>query len=383
MGIGILLKLVLILHVSVTCAFPSGRRQLSLVDENRVNITSPTPLPPHQVQCSKPSGATGKELVGTDCGHLLNGIFLRQAGLFTERKFFNKIYRTDAGGNALAQWWYGTCEVLVQGIIKNRQLVMTLFDVALTANKIIYECVADIKDSLGGCSPIGESEDEFFVYVRGYEIGSGNNSSVSHQPAVDVSRRAIGPPEDIASTEATRGNGTRDPPKSVMSRPAARPLATSDATLSVAIAHEHPVNCFNPLFVHLPPAVATDCSYIINQIILRLFDPTRSLTFGFTDDAEINLSKPHYQKWQHGQCMVAVKNHDMSQFDSFRLIDVATTARRVTIRCVVDAEAKIGGVADILRNERGFYVYVGGALSSRLASNGVRTLPEIAGAESS
>lgn len=70
------------------------------------------------------------------------------------------------------------------------------------------------------------------------------------------------------------------------------PVVVSNFTLSVAAPPEYPVHYFNPFIIHLPAATATDCGFIIDRILLRLFDPTRQLTSGFTEAVDVNLSKP-------------------------------------------------------------------------------------------
>lgn len=104
------------------------------------------------------------------------------------------MYRTISGGNALSRWNYRSCEVTVEGHKRGRQLWMTFVDVALAANKIVAECVADRGDPIGGESAIGDEELGFTITVRGtgdYEGGFAGNASAAYRPAGDVSRRAI------------------------------------------------------------------------------------------------------------------------------------------------------------------------------------------------
>lgn len=49
---------------------------------------------------------------------------------------------------------------------------LTLFDVALTANRIMQKCVLGVAHSKGGTSMIGDMSKGFFVNVEGYP-GSG------------------------------------------------------------------------------------------------------------------------------------------------------------------------------------------------------------------
>ena len=192
MGPRLLIIFALSLHIFLASTIPLDTRQLSLVAENTLSITQPTALPPHEVKCL--DMPDHYHLVASDCGFVLNDLILRDQNVFEERKFMNRIYRSDAGGNAQARWWYDTCEVTVHGSKRNRPLWMSFFDVALTAQKIISQCVDGVKDPGGGVSIVGDVELGFAITVRGsgyHNRVSAKNDSVSHQPLVNVSKRAI------------------------------------------------------------------------------------------------------------------------------------------------------------------------------------------------
>ena len=74
--------------------------------------------------------------------------------------------------------------------------------------------------------------------------------------------------------------------------------------------------------------------------------------------------------------MVTVRNNDLNQLDTFRLVNLAETARRVTTQCVVDAPQQMGGVAGIGSLGRGFYVWVGGPLDEGFALGDGISSPE-------
>lgn len=375
---GGLLPCALSIYLSVTLALPSSPRSSNTAIENSIispsDVTQPEPYPAHPVRCL--SDLNAPKLTPSDCSYVLNELILREADVFTRRRFTHTSYRSDAGGFAPARWSHKSCEVSVQSIA-GRSLMLSFVDVALTATKIIQECVDNVRYPLGGLSLIGNVDDGFGVVLRGSgALGSVSEKgpSVSHQPAMGVSRRAIRPQPVSEDAEALQGIETRDPLRGV-SRVSNHPAVASNAALSAPALPTYAVNCFNPLIVRIPPAVARDCSYVINQVILRLSDPTRELTFGFTDAADINLSKPEYRKWQHGQCMITLKSDHEGQMDKFRLLDVAMTARRIVTHCVVNTKDKIGGVSGIGTEGKGFYVYVGGPLVPRRALSDVLLLP--------
>lgn len=80
--------------------------------------------------------------------------------------------------------------------------------------------------------------------------------------------------------------------------------------------------------------------------------------------------------------MISIKNNDVASVDTFRMLDVAATVRRISMECLVDTEVKIGGIAYIGTHGRGFYVYVGGPLDSSPGLDDVLLLREHAGEES-
>ena len=235
---------------------------------------------------------------------------------------------------------------------------------------------------MGGISLIGEEIKGFTVVLQGYEefeTISEKSLEVSEQPAISVSRRTIESEHGSDDSAVSQAIETRDP---LTDLTLVSPTSPSNSTLSPSVGHRYAVQCFNPHIMDLPPATGADCSYIIDDIILRLFDPRRELTFGYTDDADIDLSRPEYQEWQHGECVIAVKNYHEPSFDTFRLLDVARTAARIVSQCVDFMRERVGGIAGVGTDGRGFYVYVGGQLDAGVVVDDAMLLPEGIGAES-
>ena len=136
------------------------------------------------------------------------------------------------------------------------------------------------------------------------------------------------------------------------------PMNTS-SLLNPTAPPEHPVDCFDPTYVILPRAAESDCNHIIQDIILRLPNVQEEQTFGFNPTANIHL--PQDANWSYGQCAILVDNGDKSSIGTFRFLDVALTARRISDKCVVESETSIGGTAYVGEHVPGFYVAVGGA----------------------
>lgn len=389
MGLGHFLLRALSSFTFVTSALPSDLRSLNLANEDinsinsTPNTTTPKLLTAHPVSCLERYYVPA--LLPSDCGYVLNTMILQEPNLLKQRIFKRKTYMTDSGLYTRSRWQYSSCEVEVFGHMHTSQL-LTLLGVAFTADRIFNQCVKDTRPPKGGLSLLGDVNKGFHVILRGYtesESVSAKNSSVSQQPAASVSRRGVLSRHHSEGPARAQSMETRDPLTGV-SHVANHSIVTSISTIGlVRPPIRYPIHCFNPLIIHLQPAAATDCGIIITQIILRLFVPTRQLTFGFTDAEDINLSRPEYQKWQYGQCMISVKNDDVTRVDTFRLLDVAATARRITMQCLVNSQDKVGGVSDIGTDGRGFYVYVGGPLDSSASLGDVRLFGESRGVKSS
>ena len=321
----------------------------------------------------------------SDCTFVLNEILLRGRRVFTKRQFIHQWYRREDGQYAPSRWTHSDCQISVQGYGERSQM-LSFSDIASRAVLIVSECVSGAIDPSGGASIVGDPALEFVVIVKNHTAPpsiSAKDSRVSHESATGaVAGRWMKFPDSSERMEGSQGVEIRDAARETF-RTSAVPVVASNLTLSPSAPPEYPpeypVHCFNPLIIHIPPAVARDCGRIINHVILRLSDPTQLLTFGFTDAADINLSKPAYRKWQKGQCAISVNNNDVAQIDEFRLIDVATAARRITSQCLVAKQEKLGGVASVGTDGSGFYVYVGAPLDSNLSPKQMVSWPNSTG----
>ena len=244
----------------------------------------------------------------------------------------------------------------VRGTRQARQEI-SLLSVALIAGQIFDKCVSAFVIPLGGQSGIGDESKGFHVILQGTrESVSASNSSLPQSPAINVSKRAK---RSQSNLEKSQGVGTRHQPRD-SSLTLLHPTTATNATSVVTAAWSHPVHCFDARIAHLQEAVSSDCNHIANEIIYNLFPPYAQMTFGFTDAADINLSRPENQKWQYGQCMVSLRNDDETQVDTFRLIDIVVTAVRINRKCVDERwEMPLGGTASVGALEHGFYVYLG------------------------
>lgn len=142
-----------------------------------------------------------------DCSYVISYSILSDPNIFTERRFQHYTYETDTGLRVPARWQYNTCEVTVFGP-RHAHTQLTLYAVALLANRIIQVCVTSQINPIGGLILIGEG---FHVIVQGNPRAiSAENSTVSQRPAVSVSRRIIHSQHDSETAAGSGGLVTRD-----------------------------------------------------------------------------------------------------------------------------------------------------------------------------
>ncbi|CAF9932142.1 MAG: hypothetical protein ALECFALPRED_005224 [Alectoria fallacina] len=239
--------------LSIALALPSNLRRLPLgireVDSMKLGTSSTTSNPFLADTVSCIGSYITPRLVPFDCSIVLNFMLLSQPGLFN---------RASLGITRTGPNWAG------------------MLDLNGT-DKIVQKCVTNVMFPKGGLVLIGDLSKGFHVILQGHgqsESDSAKNSSPSQKPAVSVSRRAMRSQHHSANSAGFQEVEIRDPLMGV-SRVANHPAVTPNATIGTAPPARHPVQCFNPFIIHLQPAAATDCGFIINQIILRLFDPTR------------------------------------------------------------------------------------------------------------
>lgn len=360
--------LLLLLHcLSFAFALPSNIQKPGLALVHPKDITSknatinttirPNPLTAPNVICLQTHYPP--TLINADCNHVINVMILQQPNLMKSRTFKSYSYETDDGVYARSRWQHGACEVGVSGNRGDR-IAMSLLYVGWTAHEIFNKCIEQRPHlmAIGGMSPVGDVSKGFHVVLQGFNqivSATANSSDFSQLSDTSISKRTLQSRHDSQDPSET---DIRASPRetSLMSNP---PAISANLNANTAINTEYLVRCFDPLSFHLQPAAETDCDHIITQTILRLRDPTAELTFGYTGAADIDLSEPQYQQWRFGQCSILITNNNMAEFDTFRLLDVAASARKITNQCLGGTAEKLGGAVRIGSPGRGFRVYVG------------------------
>jgi hypothetical protein len=351
----------------------SSAQDSSITQLNVTDLQGPTA---HPVACFPPRAPAHSgpyphpDVVLADCSYILNEIILKISYVFELLTFTFFEYRDPQGYRHQSRWAYGMCVISVSSMKARGSQSLGLLEVALTANKILADCIRDDKRIEGGTSPVGPSGTEYYVGVVGYTPedpppryrgDAADNSRAPLLPNVEVS----GQQQDSPSTSEIRSLRT-----SSGSLPSLNTLNSNTRAPS-----QYPVLCFNPYSTRLARAVVEDCEVIINEIILRYPNPMMPQTFGYTTNVDIDLSLPENQKWHYGHCAMFVRNLNQMRTDKFRIVDVAVTAHRIMKECVIDTKYEIGGTADVGTTEGDFYVCVGGIPEANAVNETLLSLP--------
>ena len=159
--------------------------------------------------------------------------------------------------------------------------------------------------------------------------------------------------------------------------PKSSPSASHGSLSQLNSTVNHQISCFHPIPLDYRAAKAEDCNAIIDLIILAYPEPFAELSWGYTDQQDINLALGKNEKWVLGECMIFVRCPSQSSVDRFRIVDVATKAKDLVEQCVVGTKEGYGGYSDVgnLPFLSSFYVAVGGRDDS-LADSFVLSPPE-------
>lgn len=328
------------------------------------NSTSPTPKPDPDAftaMCFDSREDLNLTAVVEDCASVLNDIILRLNGPFDQRAFCRTFYMNSVGQWIRARWVFGQCTIYVRSAQNAPVGMFSFFDVALTTNLILSDCLTSRRRGQGGQMPIGSPEQSFYVSVQGQfsdnEVNAINETDILGLPDSEVSKQTSNPRRGLRSLTDLQ---SRHPNAEAALASSHEALSPSNSSGNLEAETDPDIDCF-PRQSRLPDANADDCNFIINEIILRMKDPFQAKTWGFTDTVDINLSRSQYQ-WMFKDCFMRVKNIDEAAVDTFRPVDVAEVAQNIVQKCIVDTKERLGGNADVgqLAFPRSFYVVVSG-----------------------
>ena len=372
--LGIFFSAALLFLVPIS-AIPLNSRTLNpaYVSPSHFDSTNPIPnLNPDtlRVVCSSTRAGLNLTAVAEDCSTILN-VILRLDGPFENRAFSQQHYMNSMGHWVPARWDFGQCSVYAYLALSASADLFTFFEVALTANKILSDCVMNHKKGQGGFMSIGSPEKSFYVGVQGHLPSSNdhaiNDTDISAVPDLEVSKRRMDAKRTIRSPTGLQWRIVDSRGKSV---PLENAISPSNPAGNPKAMINYDIECF-PIGSRLPSANGDDCKFIINSIILGMRDPFRVQTWGYTDAVDINLSLPE-NRWIFKNCLMRVKNIDEKQVDSFRPVDVAEAAQAIVQTCIVGTKEALGGTAEIgqLKFPRTFYVVVSGTERRSVESQG-------------
>ena len=408
----------LILNISASLGYSFHTRSQRLAVASPTLISQPNPryqgngYPIYSTACLPPGSQVKPSYIPnimSDCFWIINEDLLQRHDLLFQNLVFRHRNFEDQSGKQYPSFWqHGQCSILVTNGGRSTVEVLQLFNIVLSANKILKECIEGKRVPQGGSIPIGAIglfDTGFRVMVIGSnEIDAVNEpklSSLSHlnssggktksslihttsaaepstggsdakqltmsQPDVGIGKRSSDshlPLSLLTSIQSLKPGGAWGTSKNVPS-----------ANLSVKAPPDHEVSCFNPYSVKLQPANEEDCNFVINEIILRYPNPMLEQTFGYGPSVDFDLSLPENEKWIYGCCVIFIRNGlSRTQTASFRLVDVALSAHRIVGECIVGARYPLGGTVDIGVIADGFYVGAGGLSSpgNQCGSGGYR-----------
>lgn len=368
---------------------PGALSQVNLINLGQGYPVYPTTCLPSP-SLHVPQLDTGEFL--SDCYRIINEILLQQDDLlFQDLTFNDNTLQYQSEHRFPSQWRHGLCVIDVSSVEEDHRQTLQLFNIVVATNKILQECNDDQRIPQGGTTFIGSPQNTVFVGVL--EILENDNTNtplLSNPNAARQDARSTTVRTAPKFKSSTGGYGSDDltislPSSVSMEKRAPDPRhgsslsartqrlvqggSLSSLTLivpsknpagSIKAPPEYSANCFNPYTVELKPADVEDCQVIIDQIILRYPNPMSEQTFGYTSSADIDLSLKQNERWVFGRCMIFIRNTDKTRTDTFRMVDIASTAHKIIKKCLIGAKYPVGGICDIGSSEENFYVGVGG-----------------------
>ena len=306
----------------------------------------------HELNCF-PRGSPLPAANEEDCRWIIENIILGMKDPFREQTWGY----TDAAENNISleryNWLFNRCRITVRNLDQEQVDSFRPVDVAEVAQRVVQTCVVETKEPLGGTCDIGRLEirESFYVLVSGTILGRGTSSNNTFLSLPSNGLRAL---ESRASLNSPREK-------------------VLPIFLTEGLNESHQAHCFDPsMSPPLEPASASDCDFIINNIILSLPNPMLEQSFGYTDDVDVNLSIDGNGRWTYQHCKVLITNRAKTT-SRFRFLDVAYTAHRIMEQCIEGSKYGLGGTAKVGALDSRFFVGVGG-IDQMDVGNGTRDL---------
>lgn len=156
-------------------------------DPSSANLSKRLEAPPdYPIHCFNPYSVKLKPAGREDCQFVINQIILRYPNPMLEQTFgYGASVDIDLSLPENEKWVWGHCVIFVRNMNKSRTDTFRMVDVALTAHRIMTECVIGVKYPVGGSADVGTAADNFYVGVGGLKYDGTNTSILQQISSVD------------------------------------------------------------------------------------------------------------------------------------------------------------------------------------------------------
>ena len=160
------------------------------------NLSKRLDAPPdYPVHCFNPYSVKLKVAAVEDCQFVINHIILEYPNPMHLQTFgYSPSADIDLSLPQNEKWVFGHCVMFVRNTNKSRTDTFRMVDVALTAHRIMTQCVVGVKYPVGGTADVGPVGDNFYVGVGGLSStdATNNTSTLQQFSSIDGTDDRIG-----------------------------------------------------------------------------------------------------------------------------------------------------------------------------------------------
>ena len=145
------------------------------------NLSSRLDAPPdYPVHCFNPYSIKLKLAAAEDCQFVISNIILRYPYPMNPQTFgYTSSADIDLSLPENEKWIFRDCVMFVRNTNKTRTDTFRMVDVALTAHRIMTQCIVGVKYPVGGTADVGPVADNFYVGVGGLVSTDATNNKTS------------------------------------------------------------------------------------------------------------------------------------------------------------------------------------------------------------
>lgn len=127
--------------------------------------------PRYAIECFDNHSSRLRPATAENCQVVINYIILGYPDPMLSRTFgFNDDVDIDLREDDNKKWVYENCVIFIRNHNKNRVDTFSMADVAVTADRIVDQCVTGTKYGWGGTSQVGSPSEFFYVAVGGVPL---------------------------------------------------------------------------------------------------------------------------------------------------------------------------------------------------------------------